>query len=106
MLISGKDDNSLEYFGPHKNEEKTLDEQDIEGDHRDSVGKSSDIGSRARDNLSERTHQNGLLASESSLSLKKVRFSEQEFAANKPVSNIKYHHTGSNNKNRFYPFNS
>ena len=55
MPMPEEDNNVSEYFGPHKNEEYTLDKQDIEGDHRNSVGKSSDTGIRARDSLSGRT---------------------------------------------------
>ncbi len=53
-----------------------MEEQEIEGDHRNSVGKSSDTGSHARDGLSGCTPQDGLLANKLSLSLKEVRFSE------------------------------
>ena len=105
-LIPGKDDDASENFGPHKDEESILKEQKIEGDHRDLVGESLDTGSRAKDGLSRHTPQTGLLASESSSSLREVRFSEQEFPAGKPVSNIKYHHLGSQNNNPFYPLNN
>ena len=70
------------------------------------VGKSSDTRSCARDNLSGCTLQDGLFASESSSSLKKVRFSEQEFPTGKSVSDIKYHHQGSQNNNLFHSFNN
>ncbi len=69
------------------------------------VGKSSDIGSHVRDGLSGQTSQDGFLASESSSSLREVRFSEQEFPAGTPVSDIKYHHPSSQNDNLFHPFN-
>ena len=104
MPMLGEDDNASEYFGPHEKEEYTLDEQDIEGDHRDLVGEYLDTRSRARDSLSERIPQDGLLASKLSSSLKEVRFSGQEFPAGKPVSDIKYHHPGFQNNNPFHPF--
>ena len=77
----------------------------MEEDHRDLVGKSSDTGSRARDGLSGHTPLARLLANESSLSLREVKFGEQEFPAGKHVSDIKYHHPGSQNDNLFYSFN-
>ena len=76
MLMSGEDDDVSENFVPHKDEKSTLKEQEMEGDYRDLVGKSSDTGSRARDGLSRHTSQAWLLASESSSSLREVRFSE------------------------------
>ncbi len=69
------------------------------------VGESSDTGSHARDSLSERITQDGLLASELSPSLREIRFSKQEFPAGIPVSDIKYQHPGSQNNNLFHPFN-
>ena len=71
-----EDDDVSENFGPHKDEEFILEEQEMEGDHRDLVGESSDTGSCARDGLSGYTPQAGLLASELSSSLREVRFSE------------------------------
>ena len=103
--MPGEDDNALENIGPHEDEKFILKEQKIQGDHRDLVGKSLDIRSCARDGLSGHTPQAGLLTNESSLSLKEVRFSEQKFPAGKPVSDIKYHHPGSQNDKPFYPFN-
>ena len=91
----GKDNNTLEYFGAHKNEKYTLDEKDIKRVYRDLVGDNLDTGSRQRDSLSEHILQNWLLANESWSLLRKVRFSEQELPASKPVLNIKYHHPGS-----------
>ena len=105
MPMPREDDNASKYFGPHKNEEYTLDEQNIEGDHRDLVDKSSNIRSRVRDNLSKRTPQDGVFASELLLSLREVRFSEQEFPVSKPISDIKYHHLSSQKNNPFHPFN-
>lgn len=51
----GKDNNTSDNFGNYKDEESILKVQDIEGDHRDLVGKSLDIQSCARDSLSKRT---------------------------------------------------
>ena len=82
----------------------TLEEEDIEGDYRKLGGKSSDIENRARNGLVERTPQSGLLRSESSSSLREVRFSDQEFAASTLVSNIKYNHFGFQNNHLFYLF--
>lgn len=75
MLMPGENDNISEYYEPHKDEEYRIDKQDIEGDYKDLVGKSLDFGSYAKDSLSERTPQNRLFASESSLSLRKIKFS-------------------------------
>ncbi len=36
--------------------------------------------------------------------MREVRFSNQEFAAGTPVSNIKYNYPGFQNNNLFYPF--
>ena len=47
-----------------------------------------------------------LLRSESSSSLKEVRFNKHEFPTGIPVSNIKYDHPGSQNDNVFYPFHN
>ena len=104
-LISGEDDNASENFGPHEDEKSTLEEQDIERDHTYLINKSLDIRCCARDGLLERTPQDGLLASESSSFLKKVRFSKQEFLVGKLVSDIKYYHLGSQNDNLFHSFN-
>ncbi len=75
-LILGKDDNALGNFVPYEDEKSTLEEQDIERDHRNLIGKSSDTESRARDGLSRRTPQAELLESELSSSLREVRFSD------------------------------
>ena len=74
MLILGVDDNVSENFGPYEDNES--EEQDIKGDHKNLLGESSDTGSYARDNLSECTLLNGLLANNLSISLKEARFSE------------------------------
>ena len=48
MPMPGEDDNASDNFGPYKDKGSTPEAQDIEGDHRDLVGKSSDTRSRAR----------------------------------------------------------
>ncbi len=68
------------------------------------IGESSDTGSHARDGLSGRTPQTGLLGSESSSSLREVKFNDQEFAAGTLVSNIKYNHPRFQNDNLFHSF--
>ena len=42
-----KDDNALNNFVPYEDKESTLEAQDLEKDHKDSVGKSSDTRSYA-----------------------------------------------------------
>ncbi len=105
MPIPEEDENTSDNFGLREDEESILEEKDIEGDHRNLVSESSDTVSNAKDGLSGRTPQDGLLARELSSSLREVRFSEQEFSAGIPVSNIKYQHPGSQNDNPFHPFN-
>ena len=73
MQIPGEDDNALDNFGPYEDEKSTPKVQNIEKNHRDLVGKSSNTRSCAR---VERTPQDELLGSESSLSLREIRFSE------------------------------
>ena len=90
--MPGKDDNASDNFGLYEDEKSILEVQDIEGDHRDLVGKSLDTRNRIR---VRRTPQNGLLRNELSSSIREVKFSEQEFLADTPVSNIKYDHIGS-----------
>ena len=104
--ISGEDHNASENFGPHKDEESTLKEHDIEKDHTNLVSESSDTKSRAKNDLSRHIFQDGILASESSSSLREVMFSEHEFSTGKLVLDIKYHHLGSQNDNFFYLFNN
>ena len=70
------------------------------------VGKSSNTGSRAKDSLLGHTLQDGLFASELSSSLIEIRFTQQKFSTDKPVSDIKYHHPGSQNDNPFHLFNN
>lgn len=100
-----EDDNVLENFEPHEDEKFILEEQDIEGDHRDLIGKSLDTKSHLRVGLSELAPQDGFFASESSSSLKMIRLSEQEFFTCKPVLDVKYYHSGFQNINLFYLFN-
>lgn len=69
--MPGDDDNISEYFGSHKDKEYILNEQDIERDYKNLAGKNLDTRSPIRDNLSRRTSEGGLLASELSLSLEK-----------------------------------
>ena len=52
MPIPEDDDNISENFEPYKDEKFTLEEQNIEGDYINLVGKSLDIGSHARNGLS------------------------------------------------------
>ena len=73
MPMLGEDVNKSDNFGSYENEKSTPKAQDIEEDHRNLVGKSSDTRSRAK---TGRTLQNGLLGSESLSSLREIRFSE------------------------------
>ena len=93
-------------FGLYEDQKSILEEQDIEKDQSNFVSKSLDIGSNTKDDLSEYIPQDRLLASESSSSLRKIRFTEQKFLAGKPVSNIKYHHPSFHNNNLFHLFNN
>lgn len=88
---------------PHEDERSTLKEVDIEGDHKNWLGKSLDTESYARNGLSERTPQAKLLR-KSSLSLRKVEFSNQKFAAYILISSIKYNHLMFQNYNFFHSF--
>ena len=76
MPILGKDNNTSENFWLYKNKESILKEQDIEKKYKNLIGKSSDIGSGAKNSLSRHIPQNELFASESSLFLKKIRLSK------------------------------
>ena len=73
MPMPEEDDNALNNLRPYEDEESTSEVQDIEGDYRDLVGKSSNTGSRAKRG---RTPQNGPLGNESSSFLKEFGFSE------------------------------
>lgn len=58
-----------------------------------------------RDILPKNISQDGLFASELLSFIREVRFSEQEFSADKPISDIKYHLLGYQNNNLCYLFN-
>ena len=103
MPMPGEDNNLSDNFRPYKDERSIPKVQDIEKDHKNLIDKSSDTKSHAR---AEPTPQDELLGSESSSSLREVRFSEQEFPAGTPVSNINYNHPGLQNLNLFYPFHN
>ena len=104
ISIPGEDENVSENVEPHKDEELILEEQDIKKDHRNLGGKSLNTGSCAKDGLSRQTSQTGLLEYKLSSSLREVRFSDQEFAAGIPISNIKYNNPKFQNNNFFYLF--
>ena len=87
IAMSKKVDNISDHFWPYEDEKSIPEAQNIKRDHKDLVGESSNTGSHAK---AGRTSQDGLLGSESLLSLRKLRFSEQEFSLGTPVSNIKY----------------
>ena len=103
ILMRGEDDNASDNFEPYEDEDSKSKVQNIEEDHKNLVGKSSDIRRRAREG---RTPQDELLGSELSSSLKEVRFSEQEFSADTLVSNINYDYLRSQNNNLFYLFHN
>lgn len=63
-LISGKNDNLSENFWHHEDEKSILKEQNIKGDYRNLVDKSSDTRSDIRDGLSGHTPQDRLLTSQ------------------------------------------
>ena len=100
-----ENDNTLENFVPYKDKESTIENQEIEKDHRDLVGKSFDIRSCTKDCLSGHIPQARLFASELLSFLKEVKIGKQEFPADKFILEIKYHHPGFPNNNSFYPFN-
>lgn len=104
MPILKEDDNALNNFRHHKKKEYTLKKQDIENNQIDLIGKILDTRNYAKDILPEYICQNGLLKSESSSFLRKIKFREQEFSLGIPVSNIKYPHLRLQNKNPFYLF--
>lgn len=52
MLIPREDNNALENFKSHEDEKLKLEGQNIERDYRNLIGKSSDIESHIKDNLS------------------------------------------------------
>ena len=69
------------------------------------IDKSLDTRICATNSLLGCTLQNKLFTSDLSVSLREVRFSEQEFIINKPILNIKYLHIGSQNNKAFHLFN-
>ena len=89
MPMPKKDDNSSDNFGLYEDEKSTPEAQDIERDHKDLVGESSDTGSHTR---AGHAPYNELFGNELSSLLREVKFSEQEFPAGTSVSNIKYDH--------------
>ena len=101
MPMPEEDNNALDNFRPYEDERYMLEVQDIERDHKNLVGKSSDTESCARVGY---ILPDGLLENESSLSLKKISFNKLEFPAGTPISNIKYDHPGLQNNILFYPF--
>ena len=90
--IPGEDENISENVGLYEDEESTLEEQNIEVDHRNFRSESLDTRSYAKDGLLGRISQAELFGSESSSFLRKVRFCDQKFATSTFVSNIKYNH--------------
>lgn len=86
-ILLRDNENISKNFWPHEYKEFSLKEQDIEEDHWNFVAKSSDIRSCAKDNFSGYTLQAGLLRNKLSLFLKKVRYSDQEFAVGISISN-------------------
>lgn len=90
-----KDDNVSKYFKSHKNEEYTLENQNIERNHRNLVRKSLNTGNHARKYLSGCISQDGLFESQLLLFLREVKFGKLEIFAGKLVSDIKYHYLGS-----------
>lgn len=74
-----KDDNILDNFGFHLDEEFILDEQDIKRNHKHLVSKNLDIRIRARDSLFGSTSQDKLIASELLSSLEKLSLESMSF---------------------------
>lgn len=50
-----KDDDILKNFGPYKDEQSLLEEQDIKKDHKDLISKYSNTGDYIRNSLLENT---------------------------------------------------
>ena len=67
---------------------------------------SFDSRSHARNALTRHIFQDKLFRCESSLSLKMMRFSDLEFAADILILNIKYNHFEFQNNNPFYLFHN
>ena len=91
-----ENDDASDYFMHQEEEEYPLGnkKQNVKKDYRDLVGESSD-NKRVKKMLLGHTLQDRLLESELSSSLREMRFSEQEFPAYTPISDIKYNHLGS-----------
>lgn len=100
-----ENDDISDNFGPHKDEKSTLKEQDIEEDDENLVDESSNTKNCIKDDLSGCIPQNGLLTSELSSSLREISFYKPEFPAAKPVLDIKYYYSDSQNNNPHYLFN-
>ena len=98
-----EDENTSDNFGFYEDKKSIPKAQDIERDHKNLVGKSSDIRSCTR---AKRISQDGLLESELSSSLREIRFSKREFFTGTLVSNIKYNYLRSQNDNLFYLFHN
>ena len=101
MPMLREDKNASDNFCSYEDEEWIPEAQDIEKDHKDLVGESSNTRSYAR---IAHTPQDGLLGSESLSSLKEVRFGKHDFSTGIPVFNIKYDQPELPNNNFFYPF--
>lgn len=84
----GKDNDTLENFGPLKDEKSKLKEKNIEKDHKNLIKKSLDTRNYTRKNLLGRIFQDKLFANKFSLFFKKIGFSKQEFSTSKAISNI------------------
>lgn len=92
--MAGEDHNLSDNFQSHNNEIPVLEQLEIEENDMNLVSKSLDTKNHIRNMLSNFTSQDGLLKSELLTSLKKIRFSDQEFAAGTSPSNIRYNHLG------------
>ena len=72
----GKDKNVSENIRSHKNEKLILEEQDIEGDHRNLRDKNFNTRSHIKKGLVKCIFQAGLLRNKLLSSLKEIRFSD------------------------------
>lgn len=88
-------------MGPHEDVKSTWEEQDIERDHKNLGDESLDTKNYAKNSLSRGFCYAGLFKSQLLSFLKKVRFSNQEFATNISISNIKYNYSRFKNNNFF-----
>ena len=101
MSMLEKDDNVSDNFGSYEDGNSILKVQEIKGDHKYLISKSSDTWSYTR---AGGNFQDWLFEIELSSSLKKFKFGKKEFLAGISISNIKYDHPGSQNDNLFYAF--